>query len=129
MGHSEEYTALRDQWIREGEGFMLVYSITNRASFERIENFRRQINRVKDNEPTPIILVGNKTDRGAEREVGKEEGMGLARQYNWDFIETSAKTRQNLEQAYYTVVRRIRGTTETSPRPPRPQKKRKCMIF
>lgn len=125
----EEYTALRDQWIREGDGFMLVYSITARASFERIENFRRQINRVKDNEPVPIILVGNKTDRAAEREVGRDEGMMLARQFNWDFIETSAKTRQNLEQAYYTVVRRIRGTREGAPRAPKQPKKRRCMIL
>ncbi|KAI9601484.1 hypothetical protein H4Q26_001304 [Puccinia striiformis f. sp. tritici PST-130] len=36
----EEYTALRDQWIREGEGFVLVYSITARSTFERIERFR-----------------------------------------------------------------------------------------
>ena len=40
---AEEYTALRDQWIREGEGFLLVYSIAARATFERIERFRAQI--------------------------------------------------------------------------------------
>ncbi|KAG0778963.1 hypothetical protein G6F21_012777 [Rhizopus arrhizus] len=39
----EEYTALRDQWIRDGEGFLLVYSITSRSTFERIERFRNQI--------------------------------------------------------------------------------------
>lgn len=39
----EEYTALRDQWIREGEGFLLVYSIAARSTFERVERFREQI--------------------------------------------------------------------------------------
>jgi hypothetical protein len=44
----EEYTALRDQWIRDGEGFVLVYSISSRASFARIEKFHHQIQRVKE---------------------------------------------------------------------------------
>lgn len=121
----EEYTALRDQWIRyssvppsidpfqakltffcrEGEGFILVYSITARATFERIERFRHQIMRVKDSEDIPIVLVGNKSDRVNEREVGKEEGAALAKKLGCAFVETSAKTRSNLEVPYYTVVR------------------------
>ena len=44
----EEYTALRDQWIRDGEGFVLVYSITSRSSFTRIQRFHNQIQRVKE---------------------------------------------------------------------------------
>ncbi|KAL8279253.1 hypothetical protein RQP46_008290 [Phenoliferia psychrophenolica] len=97
----EEYTALRDQWIREGEGFVLVYSITARATFERIERFRHQITRVKDSDSIPIVLVGNKSDRANEREVGKEEGAALAKRLGCEFVETSAKTRSNLEHAYY----------------------------
>lgn len=89
----------------EGEGFVLVYSITARATFERIERFRHQITRVKDSEQIPIVLVGNKSDRANEREVSKEDGQALARRMGCKFVETSAKTRNNLEQAYYTVVR------------------------
>jgi len=44
----EEYTALRDQWIRDGEGFVLLYSITSRSSFLRIQRFHSQVLRVKD---------------------------------------------------------------------------------
>ncbi|CAD6923379.1 unnamed protein product, partial [Tilletia controversa] len=79
----EEYTALRDQWIREGEGFLLVYSIAARNTFERVERFRAQISRVKDQEPhtVPIMLVGNKCDKVQEREVSKEEGQALANRF------------------------------------------------
>ncbi|KDE08743.1 protein Ras-2 [Microbotryum lychnidis-dioicae p1A1 Lamole] len=108
----EEYTALRDQWIREGEGFVLVYSITARATFERIERFRHQITRVKDSETIPVVLVGNKADRANEREVGRDEGQALAKKLGCEFVETSAKTRLNLELAYYTVVRMIRAQRE-----------------
>ncbi|ORY90845.1 small GTPase superfamily [Leucosporidium creatinivorum] len=127
----EEYTALRDQWIREGEGFVLVYSITARATFERIERFRHQIARVKDSDSIPIVLVGNKSDRANEREVGKEEGAALARKLGCEFVETSAKTRSNLEVAYYTVVRLIRAQREgTVGRPQKkPKKQRKCSIL
>ncbi|KAJ3224124.1 Ras GTPase ras2 [Chytriomyces hyalinus] len=109
----EEYTALRDQWIRDGEAFLLVYSITSRATFYRIEQFREQILRVKDTDDTiPMMLVGNKCDRIAEREVSKEEGAYLASKLQCDFIETSAKTRVNVEKAFYNVVRALRKQRE-----------------
>lgn len=60
---------------------------------------------MKDSETIPIVLVGNKSDRVNEREVGKEEGAALAKKLGCEFVETSAKTRSNLEVAYYTVVR------------------------
>jgi len=125
----EEYTALRDQWIREGEGFLLVYSITSRATFERIERFRSQINRVKDSENVPMLLVGNKSDKSNEREVSKEEAQSMARRLNCESIETSAKTRSNLEAAYYTVVRMIRDQ-RVGAAPSRPRRKRtRCTIL
>lgn len=84
---------------------MLVYSITARPTFDRIDRFRSQIVRVKDSENIPIILVGNKADKINEREVYKEEGQACAKAMGCDFVETSAKTRMNLEQAYFNVVR------------------------
>ncbi|KAK4056314.1 RAS2 protein [Microbotryomycetes sp. JL221] len=126
----EEYTALRDQWIREGEGFVLVYSITARPTFERIERFRNQIIRVKDTNSVPIMLVGNKADRRTEREVSSEEGEALARSLGCMFHETSAKTRMNLELAFYDVVRKIRTQKEGAPVQQQKKKKlRKCTIL
>ena len=103
---------MRDQWIRDGEGFLLVYSISSRSTFERVERFRSQIIRVKDAEGVPLILVGNKCDKVTEREVSREEGYQMARSLNCDFIETSAKTCVNVERSFYTVVRMIRATRE-----------------
>lgn len=127
----EEYTALRDQWIRDGEGFVLVYSISSRASFTRIEKFHRQIQRVKESSqsgspsypgsplsatsngsgswgPAPVMLVGNKCDRVTEREVSTQEGSALARELGCDFVEASAKNCVNVEKAFYDVVRSLR---------------------
>ena len=68
----EEYSAMREQYMRTGEGFLLVYSITSRQSFEEIAVFQQQILRVKDKDAFPIIVVGNKCDLEGEREVSTE---------------------------------------------------------
>lgn len=68
----EEYSAMREQYMRTGEGFLLVYSITSRQSFEEIQVFQQQILRVKDKDYFPIIIVGNKCDLEGEREVSKQ---------------------------------------------------------
>jgi GTPase KRas protein len=122
----EEYTALRDQWIRDGEGFVLVYSISSRSSFTRIQKFHNQIQRVKESSasspsypgsplssvtpsaPVPIMLVGNKCDRVTEREVSTQEGHALARDLGCEFVEASAKNCINVEKAFYDVVRQLR---------------------
>ncbi|PWN46749.1 putative small G-protein Ras2 [Violaceomyces palustris] len=127
----EEYTALRDQWIREGEGFLLVYSISARATFERVERFRNQISRVKDQEPhtVPIMLVGNKCDKVNEREVSRDEGQALANRLGCKFVESSAKTCVNVERAYYTVVRMIREQREGTSGGKERKKKSRCNIL
>jgi len=108
------YTALRDLWIRDGDGFVLVYSITSRSSFSRIQKFYNQVARVKDSmassSPVPAMLVGNKSDREgiAKREVSMQEGHALAKELGCDFVEASAKNVINVEKAFYDVVRTIR---------------------
>ncbi|KAL9057781.1 MAG: hypothetical protein Q9162_002122 [Coniocarpon cinnabarinum] len=144
----EEYTALRDQWIRDGEGFVLVYSITSRASFSRIQSYYKQILRVRESVaamspvspgalypgtsvpmtptsptsssgPAQIMLVGNKVDRTLEREVSTQEGSALAKQMGCDFIETSAKSCINVEKAFFDVVRNLRRQRNVAERPDR----------
>ena len=62
--------------MRTGEGFLLVYSITSRNSFEEISTFHQQILRVKDKDTFPVILIANKCDLEYERQVGMN-GMHL----------------------------------------------------
>lgn len=68
----EEYSAMREQYMRTGEGFLLVYSINSRQSFEEILTFQQQIYRVKDKDYFPIIIVGNKCDLDSERVVSTQ---------------------------------------------------------
>ena len=142
----EDYTVLRDSWVRDGEGFVLVYDITSRSSFSRIQRFHQHVQRIKGptagsptnvtftggyqlpNSPpsifpssgaqVPVMLVGNKSDRITEREVSMQEGQALARTLGCDFVEASAKSCINVERAFYDVVRLLRRQRQqTSPRP------------
>ena len=68
---------MREQYMRTGEGFILVYSITARESFEEINQFHQQILRVKDKDNFPMVLIGNKCDLEYERQVGMNGEFGL----------------------------------------------------
>ncbi len=62
---------MREQYMRTGEGFLLVYSITSKQSFDEITTFQQQILRVKDKDYFPMVVVGNKCDLESEREVSR----------------------------------------------------------
>ena len=107
----DEYIPLREQWIRDGEGFILVYSICSRSSFVGVARLHQQILSFRQTDPVqlpPLMLVGNKRERVMEREVSTQEGAALAREWQCEFVEASARTFVNVEKAFYDVVRQIR---------------------
>jgi len=126
----EEYSAMRDQYMRTGEGFLCVFAVNNRKSFDDVHQYREQIRRVKDKDNVPIVLAANKCDL-PKREVTSQEVRDIAREYAAPVIETSAKTRQGVEEAFFTLVREIRRDKERNrPEKTKPQKgKFKCTIL
>ena len=104
----EEYSSMQDQWMRDGKGFLLVYSITQKSTFEEIALIREKILRAKDADSVPMVLVGNKCDLSDERQVKAEEGRELAKQWGCEFMEASAKDKINNEEVFFQVVREIR---------------------
>jgi len=103
----DEFSTLQDQMIRIYEGFLIIYAINNVTTFSRVQEYKDRILRVKDVDSIPIILIGNKADLTDRREVSADEGEALARKWGTLFKETSAKTRMNVEQAFFDLVRLI----------------------
>jgi len=104
----QEYSAMRDQYMRTGQGFILTYTITKRQSFDEIcSQFREQILRVKDSDKVPMVLCGNKCDLENERQVTKAEAETMAKSWQCPFHETSALARINVEESFYDLVREI----------------------
>ncbi|KAF8332135.1 ras protein [Amanita rubescens] len=113
----EEYEAMRGLYMRGGEGFLLVYSITSRPSFEQIGVLHQSIRRVKGQDSFPVVVVANKNDLGHERQVGTNEGLNLAKYLGCKFIETSAKERISVDEAFVDLVREIRKHKMQTGRP------------
>ena len=100
------------------QGIILVYSVTSRGSFERIEDFYQSMRKIKGDNPI-FMLVGNQCDLTHERQVSKADGAALARRYGCDFFETSAKTTQNVERLFINVVRSLRRQLKSSGNKPK----------
>jgi len=114
----EEYSSLRDNYMKTGEGFLLVYSVTSHASFDATSKLRTAILRIKEGEGAadfPIVLVGNKKDLVEERVVSDSEGRAQAEKFNIPFIETSAKLSDSVNDAFFEVVRQIIRWREAHP--------------
>uniref|UniRef100_A0A8C2IGV9 small monomeric GTPase n=1 Tax=Cyprinus carpio TaxID=7962 RepID=A0A8C2IGV9_CYPCA len=95
----EDYAAIRDNYFRSGEGFLLVFSITEPESFSASSDFREQILRVKaEDDKIPLLLVGNKSDLEDRRQVSADEARTKADEWSVQYVETSAKTRANVDK-------------------------------
>merc|ERR1712154_504581 len=89
----EQFAALQDHWIREAEAFVLVYI---------------KISRIKDDKRIDLILVGNKSDLPmSDHEVKFDMGKKLADDWGVPFLETSAKTGDNVYEAFEVLVKEI----------------------
>ncbi|XP_033639193.1 ras-related protein M-Ras-like isoform X1 [Asterias rubens] len=130
----EEFSAMREQYMRKGDGFLIVYSVIDRASYENTRSFYTQILRVKDRDAYPMILVANKVDLVHQRKVTEEDGKALAAELGKiSYIETSAKDPpQNIDRAFHEVVRVIRRQPvdrAAKRRSKRKNKQQKCSIL
>lgn len=127
----EEFGAMREQYMRTGEGFLLVYAVNDRGSFNEIHKFHTQILRVKDRDEFPMILVGNKTDLDLYRQVPEEEALHFARENRIPYMEASAKIRFNVDESFHELVRAIRRfhELESPPAPavhPKKKERKSC---
>ncbi|ETE60910.1 Ras-related protein Ral-A, partial [Ophiophagus hannah] len=123
----EDYAAIRDNYFRSGEGFLCVFSITELESFAATADFREQILRVKEDENVPFLLVGNKSDLEDRRQVSVEEAKTRADQWNVNYVETSAKTRANVDKVFFDLMREIRARKMEDSKEKNGKKKRKSL--
>jgi len=129
----EDYAAIRDNYFRSGEGFLCVFSITEDDSFQSTQEFREQILRVKGDTNIPFILVGNKADLTNSRKVQQTTANNRAAQWQVPYVETSAKTRENVDKVFYDLMREIRSrkvSDDSQGKTDKPgKKKKKCQIL
>ena len=103
----EDFQNMADNWINFGEGFLLVFAINDRESFEILDKKRARILKVKFDKPCPIVMVGNKLDLNNDRKVSFPEAKKKADDWGIEYIETSAQTNFNCKEAFEKLVCKI----------------------
>eukprot|EP01103_Thecamoeba_quadrilineata_P006312 TRINITY_DN16037_c0_g1_i1.p1 TRINITY_DN16037_c0_g1~~TRINITY_DN16037_c0_g1_i1.p1 ORF type:complete len:205 (-),score=38.49 TRINITY_DN16037_c0_g1_i1:177-740(-) len=124
----EELSAMRDSYMRAGKGFLIVYSITARNSWEEALQMRAKILEVKDADEFPMVVCGNKKDLAQNRQVPEAEAGAKCKSLGLPFYETSAKTRENVESVFHQLVREIRKT-EKGTKSEKPKKQQKICLL
>eukprot|EP01080_Neovahlkampfia_damariscottae_P002782 gene2782-4190_t len=104
----DECWGYNDQKYRYPEGFLILYDITNKRTFEQVAQEIETIYRVKDVDDFPIIVIGNKIDLEDKREISFDEGKDFISKYQKiHFFEMSVKECINVEEVFYTLVDEI----------------------
>ena len=104
----ERFRTITSSYYRGAHGIIVVYDVTDRESFKNVENWMKEISRYAS-ENVSKLLVGNKSDIEGKKVVSYEEGKELADQLGVKFLETSAKTAQNVESAFLTMSSEIKS--------------------
>lgn len=110
---TEQFTSMRDLYMKKGQGFILVYSISSQGSLDDLLEIKEQLEINKESNDIPLVLVGNKTDLEEDRVVTFEEGVQLAKTFNCSFMETSAKSRLNIDQIFFDLIKQIDSFSES----------------
>lgn len=109
LAHTPPSTAaMRELYMKSGQGFLLVFSITSLSSLTELQELRDQIIRIKDDPLIPIVIVGNKSDLYDDRAVDRNRAFQVADSWNnAPYYETSARQRTYVDEAFVHLCRKM----------------------
>ncbi|MGV9171396.1 MAG: GTP-binding protein [Promethearchaeia archaeon] len=102
IGGQAQFSRLRTVYFKGSNGAIGVYDVTSTQTLLKIPGWISSIKKTVK-KSIPMILIGNKID--LEREVEEEEALDLADRLDLDYLETSAKTGENVETAFKNIAR------------------------
>ncbi|KAM4064963.1 Ras family protein [Hirsutella rhossiliensis] len=104
---TEQFVAMRDLYMKTGQGFLLVFSITSPSSLNELATLREEIIRIKDDENVPMVIVGNKADLEESRAVPRAKGFSISQRWGAPYYESSARTRTNVDEVFVDLCRQM----------------------
>lgn len=120
----DEFSIMNEKHLIGIHGYLLVYLVTSRQSFELVDVIRDKILNSLGSDLIPMVLVGNKSDLNFQRQVEMSEGEALARKYKCKFYETSVRDNININKSFETLINEIEYIQN-----PVVPKEEKCIIM
>lgn len=116
----DDFSALRPQWMMGKDGYIFVFGLDREGSQNDLAQYYELHTQLKEEgQPKAIMLVGNKKDLVDEdpskRIMSEEDGKDLARKWEAEYIETSAKTGHNIDELFQKFIRQVRVLRATDP--------------
>ena len=106
----ERFRGLARNYFKGGNGFILVYDITNKKSFDMLKGWMNDV-KEKSEKEYKLLLIGNKKDRDNERQVDIEAVKEFSKKNKVSFLEVSAKTGEGVENMFNTLVQELLTST------------------
>ncbi|KAI6645727.1 hypothetical protein LOD99_12990 [Oopsacas minuta] len=129
---TDECGIIREQFYHQCDGYLLLFSVTDRFSLQEIKEIQKDIKR-QVNRSIPFLVVGNKIDLSESRKISSDEGETIASMLGGEYIETSAKFHINVDRVFHTLVSKIQHnnkvTDKKTSKKERKAKKGKCSIL
>ncbi|GAA5857977.1 hypothetical protein JCM1840_000990 [Sporobolomyces johnsonii] len=123
----DEFSILSSRHAVGLHGWILVYSVASRSSFEMCSIIREKILNFTGRDSVPMVLVGNKSDLAVQRQVPREEGAALAASWGKTaFTESSARTNENVSRMFDQIVAEIEKDMNPEPEP---EQKAGCAVM
>ncbi|KAK7972865.1 hypothetical protein PG996_007086 [Apiospora saccharicola] len=104
---TEQFVAMRDLYMKTGQGFLLVFSITSASSLAELAGLRDEIIRIKDDDKVPIVICGNKADLEDQRSVPRTKGFSISQRWGVPYYESSARTKTNVDEVFVDLCRQM----------------------
>lgn len=120
----DEFSIMNEKHLIGIHGYLLVYSVTSRQSFELIDVIRDKILNLIGSDSIPMVLIGNKCDLNFQRQVETSEGEELARKFKCNFLETSVCDNINVKKSFESLIDEIERIQN-----PEVAKQEKCVIM
>ncbi|XP_037119366.1 GTP-binding protein Rhes-like [Syngnathus acus] len=113
---SYSFPAMRKLSIQNSDAFALVYAVDDPESLEVVKSLREEILEIKEDKYTPIVVVGNKTDRGGERRVSEDDVLSIVEMdWNNSYLEASAKDNVNVVEVFKELLQQANLPSRLSP--------------
>lgn len=120
----DEFSIMNEKHLIGIHGYLVVYSVTSKQSFELVEVIRDKILNSMGNDNVPMVLIGNKCDLNYQRQVEYKEGEELARKFGIKFLETSVRDDVNISKSFEVLIDEIESIQN-----PQVKQDEKCTIM